>query len=175
MSTVLEALRGYLQVAGGLTEVTRQRARTIAKSLVAQGGAAVDQVAPGQVKEQVQAIAEELVATSKANRDLLIGMVQSEVERAVSRLGFAQADDLARLERRIDRLERRLGVVEEKAAARPATATPTKSAAAKTAAKTTAKKASGAQPPATKSAAKKAPAKTSAAKRPAGGAGTPPT
>jgi polyhydroxyalkanoate synthesis regulator phasin len=176
MSTVLEALRGYLQVANGLTEVTRQRARTIAKSLVAQGGAAVDQVAPGQVKEQVQAIAEELIATSKANRDLLVGMVQSEVERTVSRLGLAQADDLARLARTVDRLERRLSVVEEKVAARPAAqaAAPRKSTAAKTAAKTTAAKASPTKASPTKAAGKKSTAKTTAAARSADGARTSP-
>ncbi len=34
---VLDGLRGYLQLANGLTDVTRERARAAAKALVAQG------------------------------------------------------------------------------------------------------------------------------------------
>lgn len=91
---VLEGLRAYLQLASGLTEVTRKRATAAARAVVAQGEAGVGAVLPAPMRAQVAVVADDLMATSKANRDLLLGLVRVEVERSVSRLGLVSAAEL---------------------------------------------------------------------------------
>jgi hypothetical protein len=107
-----DALRGYVQLANGLTDVTRQRALQAAKQLLEQGGDVVDlavsTAVSGGVARQAQTLAEDLLATSRTNRDLLIGLVRTEVERAVSRLGLVGADELAAMTRVVDRLQSQL-------------------------------------------------------------------
>ncbi|MEI8411685.1 MULTISPECIES: phasin family protein [unclassified Kribbella] len=162
---VMDALRGYIQLANGLTEVTKQRAEAAAKALLQQTGA--DKLTSG-VTAKVSDLADEIVATSKSNRQLLQAIVTNEVEGAVARLGFVRSEEVAALTRRVQTLESEL------AEARAATAAPAapagdvlaeaapakKAAAKKSAAKKAAKKA-----PAKKVAAKNAPAKKTAAKK----------
>jgi hypothetical protein len=109
---VLDGLRGYLQLANGLSDVTRERARVAAKSLVAQGEAGVGAVLPAPLKAQVSSLTEDLIATSKANRALLIGLVGTEVERATARLGLAMAGELDAAKRRAQGLEQRVADLE---------------------------------------------------------------
>ncbi|HET6910401.1 MAG TPA: phasin family protein [Mycobacteriales bacterium] len=96
---VREALRGYLALASGLTEVTAMRARAAAKALVDQGEATA---------EQVTALAEDLLATSRRNRESIAVLVRHEVEQAVRRLGLAASHDVEDLTRRVRELERTL-------------------------------------------------------------------
>lgn len=105
---VREALRGYLALASGLTEVTAGRARAAAKALVEQGEATAG---------QVSALAEDLLSTSRRNRESLVLLVRHEVEQAVRRLGVAAAADVDDLTRRVRELER--AARELKAAQRP--------------------------------------------------------
>jgi polyhydroxyalkanoate synthesis regulator phasin len=141
---VLDGLRAYLQLANGLTDITRERARTAAKSLVAQGEASVGAVLPDSLKTQVSSLTDDLVATSKANRALLIGLVRAEVERATSHLGLTMTSELKAMERRSQRLEQKVADLERDL--RAAQTAPT-------------------QPPATKAVAKKAVAKKAVAKK----------
>ena len=161
---VMDALRGYVQLASGLTEVTRQRAQQAAKQLLQQSGA--ESLTTG-LTAKVSELADEIVATSKSNRALLQAIVTNEVEDEVARLGFVRAEEVAALRRRLEKLEQ----AGAPAAASPAskttaskgTATKTtakKAPAKKATAKTTAKKAT-----ATTTAAKKAPAKKTTAKK----------
>jgi len=116
---VRDAFRGYLALANGLTEVTAGRARAAAKALAEQGEATAG---------QVSALAEDLLTTSKRNRESLVLLVRHEVEQAVKRLGLAPSGDVEELTRRVRELERT--VRELKAAGRAAsTATPRKKAA----------------------------------------------
>ena len=154
---VLDGLRGYLQLATGLTDVTRERARAAARSVVAQGGASVDAVVPQQVKSQVTTLTEDLLAASKANRALLLHLVRAEVERSVARLGLVSKVELDAERRRADRLEAKVRELEIKVP-------PAKKSAAK---KSAAKKST-----ARKSAAKKSTATSSAATASTASAGT---
>lgn len=162
---VLDGLRGYLQLANGLTEVTRARAAATAKALVAQGEASVGSVVPTPVKAQVSALTEDLMATSKANRDLMLNLVRSEVERQVARLGLVSAQELDAAARRAKGLERRVAELEQdlraSSAARKGAVTRARTA-TKTSAKRSAAKRSAAK---TSTAAKKSTAKKSAAKK----------
>ena len=94
---VRDAFRGYLALANGLTEVTAGRARAAAKVLAEQSGATAG---------QVSALAEDLVNTSRRNRESLVVLVRHEVEQTVKRLGLAPAGDVEELTRRVRELER---------------------------------------------------------------------
>jgi polyhydroxyalkanoate synthesis regulator phasin len=94
---VRDSLRGYLSLASGLSEVTATRARAAARALVEQGEATAG---------QVSSLAEDLVSTSRRNRESLSLLVRHEVDQAVRRLGFAPAADNDELTRRVRQLER---------------------------------------------------------------------
>jgi polyhydroxyalkanoate synthesis regulator phasin len=114
---VRDAVRSYLALANGVTEVTASRARAAAKALAEQGEATAG---------QVSALAEDLIATSRRNRESLAVLVRHEVEQAVKRLGLAPAGDVEELTRRVRELER--SIRELKAAARPAKEAPRRKA-----------------------------------------------
>jgi hypothetical protein len=147
---VLEALRGYVQLATGLTEVTVSKAREAAAALLNQG-LDLTQVAqvPGADKAagaataaatQVQGLADDLLETSKANRELLVGLIRTEVDRTAGRMGFVREEELAAVRRHVSRLETQLADLrthvgatasaEQKQAGRPAADKPAEPAAA---------------------------------------------
>lgn len=131
---VRDAVRGYWALASGLTEVTRQRAMTAARALVAQGEATA---------EQVGSLAEELISTSMTNRTALRGLIQHEIDRARTAVGGVTAADLDTLSARVDVLSAQLAALQATAlkvgkAANKATK-PTKTTATKTTATKTAK------------------------------------
>jgi hypothetical protein len=169
-----DALRTCLQIAGGLTEATRQRAVAAARELLDQAGVDIDTVqrrVSERIPVEVQSLADELVSAGKANRDLLIGLVREEADRAKERVGRL-ADELGRVGDIVDALERRVRRLEEQgeaaseAAAPPPPAAKKAAAAKKTAAKkTAAKKTAAKKTAAKKTAAKKTPAKKAAAKK----------
>jgi polyhydroxyalkanoate synthesis regulator phasin len=153
MVMVKDALRGYVALASGVTEVTAARARSAAHVLVEQGGSTAG---------QVTALAEDLIATSRRNREGLILIVRHEVEATLRRLGLGAAGDVDALAQRVRRLEQALRDAERGRSARSdePSATGTRPAKKATAKKATAKKAT-----AKKSTAKKATAKKSTAKK----------
>ena len=163
---VLDGLRGYLQLATGLTEVTRERAMAAAKSLAAQGEAGVEAVIPDAVRTQVGSLADDLMASSRANRDNLLNLVRTEVERSVARLGLVSSADLDTAEDRAKALGRRVEELEQQLAGRGSRArTVTKKSGAKRSSATRSAKTSTAKSTAKKSTAKKSTAKKSTAKR----------
>lgn len=122
MSTVRDALKSYLALAGGVTELTRQRAVAAAKALVAQGEATA---------EQVSALAEDLLTQTRQNREAVVALVGFEVDRALNRVGLASADELTALTERVRTLESRLAAVQQVPAKKvPAKKVPAKTAAA---------------------------------------------
>jgi polyhydroxyalkanoate synthesis regulator phasin len=168
-----DAWRTYLELALGLTEASRKKAKKAIKSLVNQSGASVD---------QVKSLTEELVETSLANREAIAKMVRGELDRALGVVGLASAEEVAELNDRVAELERRLQAAEnaaENAAGSAAPATPgpvpptvppakdtaTKALAKKTATKTAPAKTAPAKAPAKKTTAKKAVAKKAPARK----------
>jgi polyhydroxyalkanoate synthesis regulator phasin len=177
---VTDGLKAYVQLASGLTDVTRERALAAARTLVAQGEAGVGAVLPDAMRLQVQSVTDDLIATSKANRDLMVGLVRAEVERSVSRLGLVSAAELNAATRRAESLDDRVHELERAlrtargsasgggSASKRTTkkSTARKSTAKKSSAKkSTAKKSTAKKSTATKSSAKKSTAKTSTGKR----------
>ncbi len=129
---VLDALRGYVQLATGLTEVTVARAREAAAAVIAQGIelAAVRDVPGGDqatdaakvAATQVQGLADDLLETSKANREMLVGLIRTEVDRAAGRMGFVREEELAAVRRHVARLETQLVDIRSSLSAAPAAA-----------------------------------------------------
>ncbi|MSO26991.1 MAG: hypothetical protein EXQ60_02855 [Candidatus Nanopelagicales bacterium] len=120
---MFEDLRGYLQMASGLTDVTASKAKEIALALVSQG-MNISSKAP-DVVGQVQELADDLVTTSKENREMLLGLIRAEVDRAVGRMGFVREDELAALRRHVQRLEQQLFDLKSGAGSAPASTSPT--------------------------------------------------
>ncbi|BCB74366.1 hypothetical protein GCM10022251_60240 [Phytohabitans flavus] len=94
-----DAWRAYLELALGLTETSRKKAQKVAKKLVGKGG-----VTAGQL----QSLAEDLVSTSRANRESLSKLVRFEVDRTLGRVGLATAEEVADLTTRVRDLEEEL-------------------------------------------------------------------
>ncbi len=169
---VMEALRGYVQLASGLTEVTKQKAQAAAKALLQQTGA--ENLTSG-LSTKVSDLADEIVATSKSNRQLLQAIVTNEVEGAVARLGFVRTEEVAALTRRVQRLETELAEAratspvepagDALAEAAPGPVTAQRPGPVPTAKKTAARKSPAKKAPAKKSAANKTAAKKTAARK----------
>jgi polyhydroxyalkanoate synthesis regulator phasin len=122
---MLDDLRNYVQLASGLTEATTSKAKDVVTSLLAHGFSLGARAMPDpQVVGQVQDLAEELVTTSKANREVLTGLIRSEVDKAVARMGFVREDELAALRRHVERLEAELAEVQAATVAQPAMSVP---------------------------------------------------
>lgn len=103
---MLDDLRSYVQMASGITEATTTKAREVVTGLLATGLSLTSRAVPApDVVGSVQDLADELVATSRSNRELLTGVIRSEVDKAVGRMGFVREDELAALRRHVQRLE----------------------------------------------------------------------
>ena len=167
---MIEVLKAYLQVASGVGDLTRQRALDAARqALAATAAAAVLPVASAGVDglaAQASALADELLAAGRANREMLGQLVRAEVETVVSRLGLDGRSDLeaelATSRARVRELERSLATAKTTASK----ATAKRTAASKpTATKATATKATAKRTAASKSATTKATAKRTAASK----------
>jgi polyhydroxyalkanoate synthesis regulator phasin len=180
---MLDAMRGYLHAAGGLTELTRKRAQELAQSLIAASGSS----STGAVAAQVSSVAEELVNAAKSNRTAVREMVRGEVEVAVARLGLVPATELAKAHRKIAKLEATVAELAREGGRRraapgsagtgPGRATgataqrsrpkrsAVKQAAQQAAPKTASKSATATQAPTKRATAKKAATKTTVAKK----------
>ncbi|WP_439674617.1 hypothetical protein [Embleya sp. MST-111070] len=171
--------------------MTRQRVTEVAKVLVERSGLDLEQV-PEQAQalpQFVQQVAEELYETGKANRDLLVGIVRGEVDKALTRTrpwtkDLAKAEEeITRLKSRVTDLEHRLARASTPRAARPAGAPGAGGAGRSAATPVATPPAAGpsvatppvATPPSGKPVAKKAAAKKSVADKPAvdGGSAAP--
>lgn len=107
----LSTLRNYLEMATGLTEATAAKAMEVAGSLVAQG-MSLGTKQPSDVASSVAQAADDLMAQSKTNRDLLVGLIRTEVDKAIGRVGFVREDELAALRARVEKVESQITPVE---------------------------------------------------------------
>ena len=107
----LSTVRNYLEMATGLTEATAAKAMEVAGSLIAQG-MSLGTKQPADMASSVAQAADDLMAQSKTNRDLLIGLIRTEVDKAIGRVGFVREDELAALRARVQKLESLITTVE---------------------------------------------------------------
>lgn len=139
----LGPLKNYVELATGLTEVTANKAKDAAMALIAQG-VSLGSKQPADVAATVQQAADDLVALSKTNRDLLIDMIRGEVDKAVGRMGFVREDELAALRARLEKLEKQVASQSTSASTSAAPATTESTVSAQSA---SAQSASVAEPP----------------------------
>jgi polyhydroxyalkanoate synthesis regulator phasin len=111
----------------GLTEVTAAKARELVSSLLTQG-ISLSTRAP-EVLGQVQAMADDLMSTGKDNREMLVGLVRSEVDRTVARMGFVREDELAALRRQVEKLQQEVRQAAQSATTPPSAKSETGTAA----------------------------------------------
>ncbi len=111
---MLDSLKTYIQLASGLTEATAAKAKEVVTDLIGQG-LGLSAKTP-DVVGSVQEMADDLMATSKTNRDLLIGLIRTEVDKAVGRVGFVREDELAALRRHVQRLDEEVKAVQSRCA-----------------------------------------------------------
>lgn len=111
---MLDSLKTYIQLASGLTEATAAKAKEVVTDLIGQG-LGLSAKTP-DVVGSVQEMADDLMATSKTNRDLLIGLIRTEVDKAVGRVGFVREDELAALRRHVQRLDEEVKAVQARCA-----------------------------------------------------------
>ena len=167
---VSEQIQNYVNLVGGLTKATKAKATEAAQGLLS--ATHLDEVASG-AGGKVSNLAEEILAASRANRELFAKTISAEVDKAASRLGFARSEELDAV--RAEVAELRTAVAEQAARTEVAEAAARKTAAKKaaTAARTTttAKRAAAKKTPAGKTTAKKSTAKKTAAKKSATAAG----
>ena len=111
---MLDDLRTYLQMATGMTEATTAKARDAVSGLLATGMALTTKAVPApEMMGQVQELADDLVSTSKNNREMLTAMIRSEVDKAVGRMGFIREDELAAVRRHVQKLESQVQQLQE--------------------------------------------------------------
>jgi len=158
-----ESIRAYVQLASGLTDLTRARAMEAAQGLLSLPATGI---ATGtKMATQASALADELLAAATANRSELTTLIRTEVDAAVmTRLGLVPVQKLEEVEAEAAHL--RAEVARLRSASSPAAAakSPVKKAAA---AKSPVKKAAAAKSPVKKAAAAKSPVKKAAPPRPA--------
>jgi polyhydroxyalkanoate synthesis regulator phasin len=117
-----KALKNYLAIASGVTEVSKKAAKQAAKNLAGTTGATAS---------QVQALAEDLLSAGLSNRESLVKLVRYEVDRALGLVGLATADEVEHLTGRIHELEKQLRAAESRTPAPARSAEPAPKTAAK--------------------------------------------
>ena len=168
---VFESVRGYVELASGLSDLTRARAMEAAQGLLSLPAAGV---ATGtKMAGQATALADELLAAAAANRENLTMLVRTEVDAAITRLGLVPVQKFEEAQAESERLRAEVATLRS-AASQPAPSTPVKKAAssasaAKKAAAATNKPKKAATP---RTAPKKAAAPRTAASKPAKKAAT---
>ena len=161
---VFESVRGYVQLASGLSELTRARATEAAHGLLSLQGTGIE--TGGKMAVQVSALAEELLVAATTNRHNLTALVRSEVDAAVTRLGLVSTEKLAVSQAEAARLRAEIEALRSASSRATLAKKPAakKTAAKRTGAKATAKKASAKKETAKTTLSKKATAKTTAKK-----------
>ena len=146
---VFESVRGYVQLASGLSEVTRARATEAAHGLLSLQGSGIE--TGGKLAVQVSALAEELLAAATANRHNLTALVRSEVDAAINRMGLVATEKLQESQAESARLRAEVAALRSASSSAPAKKSVAKKSVAK---KSVAKKSVAKKTAATSAAAK---------------------
>jgi hypothetical protein len=114
---MLDMMKGYLQLAAGLGDMSRRKAMDAARELIEgtpvaglRGGSSG---APEALAGQVAAVADELMAIGRQNRRLLVQLVRTETEAVLASLG-ARPGQTAAPDHGVERLEDQLRALRER-------------------------------------------------------------
>ena len=81
------SIQGYVELASGLGELTRSRAKEAARELLTLSGA---DASSKKVAKEASRLAEELLTAAETNRKQLVRLVRREVETAMARLDVSR-------------------------------------------------------------------------------------
>ena len=153
-----ESIRTYLQLASGLSDLTRARAMEAAQGLLTLPASSM---ATGtKMASQASALADELLAAATANRSTITTLVRDEVDLAMSRLGLAPVQKLEEVQEEAKRLRDEVARLR---AASPTAAAPTGTVRKAAVPRSTVKKAAAPKSTAKKAAAGKSTVRKAAA------------
>jgi chromosome segregation ATPase len=116
-----DSWRGYLQIAADMIETAGQQAASAVRTAVDQSGVGGDvsegvrqqlQNVPDELQRPVQQLAEDLLAASRANRDLMMHVMRTEAEKVVTQLGERLGAELDRVQEVLQKVEQRLDSLE---------------------------------------------------------------
>jgi len=117
---VLDMMKGYLQLAAGLGDLSRRKAMDLARELVdgapvagLRGGAGSGTEVLGGSVASVAAVADELMAIGRQNRRLLVQLVRTETEAVLASVG-ARPERAAATDRGMERLDDQLRALRER-------------------------------------------------------------
>jgi len=71
-----DSIRGYIQVASGITDATRARAMEVAQGLISMASKG----APADLAATVSAIADDVLGQARSNREMLLRLIRQEVD-----------------------------------------------------------------------------------------------
>jgi hypothetical protein len=106
---VFESVRGYVELASGLSDLTRARAMEVAQGLLSLPAAGI--ATGSKMAVQVGVLADELLAAATANRSNLTTLVRSEVDVAITHLGLVPVQQLEEAQAEAARLRTELARV----------------------------------------------------------------
>jgi len=113
-------MKGYLQLAAGLGDLSRRKAMDLARELVdgapvagLRGGAGSGTEVLGGSVASVAAVADELMAIGRQNRRLLVQLVRTETEAVLASVG-ARPERAAATDRGMERLDDQLRALRER-------------------------------------------------------------
>lgn len=117
---MLDMMKGYLQLAAGLGDLSRRKAMDLARELVdgapvagLRGGAGSGTEVLGGSVASVAAVADELMAIGRQNRRLLVQLVRTETEAVLASVG-ARPERAAATDRGMERLDDQLRALRER-------------------------------------------------------------
>ena len=99
---VFESVRGYVELASGLGDLTKARAKDAAQGLLSLPVAGM--TTGSKMALQASTLADEIFAAATANRSNLTELVRSEVDVAITRLGLVPAQKLEEAQAEATRL-----------------------------------------------------------------------
>ncbi len=85
-----DAIRGYMQLATGVTEATTDKAKEVAQELLS----AVGLPTSNELANQVSGMADEVLSAARSQRDSLVALVRAEVTTVIESSGLAKAADV---------------------------------------------------------------------------------
>lgn len=109
---VFESVRNYVELASGLSDLTRARAMEAAQGLLSVPAAGI--ATGSKMAAQVGALTDELLAAAAANRSNLTALVRSEVDVAITRLGLVPVQQLEEAQAEAARLRTELAKLRPK-------------------------------------------------------------
>lgn len=104
-----DGLREYIDLVTGITEATATRAKAVAAELMNSG---IEWGTKGHTT--VSDLADELVTTGRDNREALIALIRTEVDRSAARMGLVTEDEVAALRQQVTELKAQLAKEQRK-------------------------------------------------------------